>query len=178
MNKIKIENRILDSKSHELRNQKIIPGVIYGPTINTEPIKATLREIKKATEQPGEIYQVNHCDKSLFVKFENIQKDPVSHELLHFSLVQIPQGAEGKVEIPIQLNGTPFGVKKGGVLLTIKDSVTVNGKPRSIPKKIEADISNLKIGDKLTVHDLNIPKKVYAVDHRTDIIAVCRPPSD
>jgi large subunit ribosomal protein L25 len=70
----------------------------------------------------------------------------------------------------------PIGVKKGGTLVMIKDEVTVNGKPRAIPKKLEANISNMEIGDKLTVDDLMIPKKVDSLDDESEVVAICKPP--
>lgn len=112
----------------------------------------------------------------IFVKFGEIQRDPVTHDFIHFSLVQMPQGVENEVNIPVNLTGTPVGVKKGGVLVVMKDEITVNGKPRSIPERIVANVSGLDIGDKLTVDNLNIPNRVDAMEDESEVVAICRPP--
>ena len=59
MNKLNIELRNLDMKNNILRDMGTIPGVVYGPEMDTTPIKLTAKELSKALSKPGEIYQIN-----------------------------------------------------------------------------------------------------------------------
>jgi len=100
MNKFDIKNRNLDNKLHKMRENKVTPGVIYGPMINNTPIKATKKELQRVTKKMGEVYEVMYDESPVFVKFSEIQKDPVTNAFLHFSLMQLPQGTESKVDVP------------------------------------------------------------------------------
>ena len=176
MNKINIKNRHLENKNHELRDVGIVPGILYGPTVKNTAIQLSSKELRKVTSNPGEVYEVSQKNRTVFVKFGEIQTDPVSHDFIHFSLVQMPKGVENEVEVPVSFKGTPIGVKKGGTLLVMKDEIKVNGKPRAIPENVEVNITNLDIGDKITIDDLRIPKKINAIDDDSEIVAICQPP--
>ncbi len=177
MNRISIKNRSLESKPHELRAMGVVPGVIYGTNIENRPIKTAIQELIHATQGAGEVYEVMSENGRVYVKLDEIQKDPVSREILHFSLVQMPRGVVNEVSVPLNYEGTPLGTKNGGVLVIMKDEITINGMPRMIPENIAADVSKLEIGDKLTIGDLKIPKQVEAMDNNDEIIAFCKSPT-
>ncbi len=159
-----------------MRQQNIIPGVLYGPTIKNETIMATKRELQRVTSNLGEVYEVNSDRGTVYVKFDEIQKDPVTKEYIHFSLVQLPKGVENDVDVPLTFSGTPTGAKHGGTLVIIKDELTLTGKPSDMPHKISGDTSKLEIGDKLTIKDLKLPKGVTTTESEDEVIAVCMPP--
>jgi large subunit ribosomal protein L25 len=176
MDTLKIQKRNMNNKTHHLRDNGMIPGTIFGPTIDSFPIKLTHKQLREANENKGEVYRVKWQDNSFFVKFGEIQTDPITQEYLHFSLVQLPKNVENDVEIPVNLKGTPIGVKKGGTLVVMKNEVTINGVPRLIPDQVEANVSKLDIGDKLEVKDLKLPKKLDTKDNLSEVVAVCTPP--
>lgn len=176
MNKLNIIDRNLDTKSHMLRSKGMIPGVMYGPNISNKPIKTSLNEIKRATQNSGEIYKVSSRSGDILVKFGEIQKDPVSKEVLHFSLVEMPKGIKNELDLPVEFQGTPTGVKKGGVFIVLKDEITVNGKPKMMPESLEANVSKMEIGDKLLVKDINIPNKIESMEDDSLVVAICKPP--
>lgn len=175
MHTINIQNRKLDRSLHQLRKDGLTPGALYGESINSTPVKVSTKELKKVIARPESVFKVPTENGPIFVRFEEIQKDPITGHLIHFSLAQMPQGIKNEVEIPVHLQGVPVGVKKGGTLVQIKDEVTVNGKPRAIPSKVVANISSLDIGDKLTVDDLHVSGKVDTVDENSEVIAICKP---
>lgn len=177
MNKLKIEQRNTDKKIRLMRESGIIPGTMYGPNIDNTPIKVSETELKRALQKPGEVYQVKSKNRSVLVKFGEVQTHPVTNDFLHFSIVEMPRGEKSDIELPVDLKGTPIGVKKGGTLVVLKDEVTVSGMPKLMPEKLEANISQLDIGDKITVDNLKMPKKLETIDDDSEVIAVCQPPT-
>lgn len=178
MNTLKFVNRNLNIKNNQLREINYIPGSIYGSSINSKAIMATKKELIDASTQPGEVYKVvMNKNRSVFVKIQNIQRDPLTHEPIHFSLVQLPKGEVCEVEVPLELSGTPQGVKNGGVLLALKDKVNIVGLPKNIPEKIETNIKEMKVGDKLLIDDLKLKKNVEFSEDKEEILAVCKFPS-
>lgn len=177
MNKLNVKVRDIDRKVSDLRSSQVVPGIIYGPSIDSTPVKVPKNELRKVLDKSGEVYKVSSKRGPVMVKFEEIQKDPVSREILHFSLVELPKGVETSVEIPIELKGTPKGIKEGGILVTLRDELTINAKPVSLPDEISVDISKLEIGDKITVGDLNLSDKIDPELDNDEVIAICTSPT-
>ena len=177
MSKINIQHRDLSKKTEVMRKEGMIPGVIFGPTIENEPIELSSYALEKIMEQGGEIYKVPSKKGDIFVKFDEIQRHPLTRDFIHFSLVQLPKGVENEITIPINLSGEPIGVKNGGVLVVMKDEVTVRGMPRDIPKEIKGSIEALDIGDKITLADLKISKDIEFVAEDHEVVATCTPPT-
>ncbi|RZF21537.1 50S ribosomal protein L25 [Halobacteriovorax vibrionivorans] len=177
LTQLKIEDRDLHTKTHELRDMGLIPGTMYGPNVENTPVRASELDLKKAISKTGEVYEVKSKKRTIFVKFEEIQRDPVSKELVHFSLVELPKGETNEVEVPIVAMGEPAGRKKGGVLVLMHDNITLSGTPKDMPAKVEIDVSGLDIAENLTVADMKLPKKVEAMMDMEEVIAICRPPA-
>ncbi len=177
MNKLSIVKRNFHGKLHELRAQGIVPGVIYGPTIKSSIVKTSQAELKRATDKIGEVYSVRLNDLPLYVRLEEVQKDPRTGQFVHFSLVQLPRGVENKIEVPINLKGTPVGSKHGGMMVVLRDRVSISGLIKNIPIEMSADISHFDIGDKITVGDLKTEPGVKIQEDPEEVIAICQPPT-
>ncbi len=173
---LNIEKRNLRSKPQELRNHGLIPGILYGPTVKSSAVKASVQELRKAVNKAGEVYEVHSENGPIMVKFDEVQRDAVNQELIHFSLVQMPKGVENHICVPIEILGTPKGAKQGGTLVLMKDEIMLKGTPSTIPDAVTADISKLEIGDKLTLGELKLPKGIEAMEDADEVVAICKPP--
>lgn len=176
MIKINIDKRNLNNNNKKLRKQGFAIGSIYGANFNSIPVKAHASAVKNALAQVGEIYKIVTPDGPIMATFDEVQKDPVTNEIIHFSLLHTPRGHETELGIPINLTGTPAGVKKGGHLVHLKDEVTISGKPGSMPKLLNADVSDLNIGDKLVLADLDVPTGINVEENKQEVVVVCKPP--
>ena len=84
----------------------------------------------------------------------DIQFHPVSDKILHIDFYQLQDDKEVTMEIPVKLVGTAPGVISGGNLRFPNRKLRVRALPENLPDFINADISKLKIGDKLYVTEL------------------------
>lgn len=92
---------------------------------------------------------------------QEIQKDPVSGQLLHVDFVEIDLEKRAKFSVPLKFTGTPKGVELGGDLQVLRTEVQLCGRPLDIPDEIEADITALEQGGSgLSYGDLAIPAGV------------------
>ncbi|XP_019195370.1 PREDICTED: uncharacterized protein LOC109189090 [Ipomoea nil] len=87
-----------------------------------------------------------------------IHRDKETGKILNLVFVWAEDGSKLKVDIPIVLKGEDvcLGVKKGGHLNKARTSLRFLCPAEKIPQKIEVDVSNLDIGDKVLMHDLDI----------------------
>ena len=80
------------------------------------------------------------------------------------------------IKAKISIVGTPKGARKGGVLIILKDKLDLSDAPHSTYNRIVGDVSQLDIGDILTINDLQYSKKIKSNENRNKIIALCRAP--
>lgn len=176
MNKFTFRDRDLVYRARDLRKKDLIPGVIFGPNIKTMPIMAKRRELLKAIEASGEVYEVPLRRKKILVKIGEIQREPVSGRIIHFSLVQMPKGELSQIDVPLRLLGIPEGTKKGGNLVVLRPEIKVKGKPSLIPKFINGSVEKLNIGESLTIADLNLPTNIEILEEESEVVAICQAP--
>jgi large subunit ribosomal protein L25 len=80
------------------------------------------------------------------------------------------------VEVPVVLIGTPIGVKDaGGILEHLLREVEVECLPTDIPARLEADVSELSIGDTLHVSDIKAERVTIKTEADRAIATVVPP---
>lgn len=176
MNQLNIKNKELIYRAKNLREKGFIPGVLFGPKIKTRPIMTRRSELIRALDQEGEVYTAPLKGNEFLVKVGEIQREPVTGQIIHFSLVQMPRGERSQIDVPIEFKGIPIGTKKGGNLVVLRSELKIKGEPRRFPKSITGSVKNLEIGDKLMVKDLNLPKNIEVLEDLDEVVAVCQPP--
>jgi large subunit ribosomal protein L25 len=82
---------------------------------------------------------------------QDIQFHPVSDKILHIDFYRLFDDKEVTMDIPVAVKGTAPGVMAGGVLRLNKRKLKVKALPKHLPDAIDADISELEIGNKLYV---------------------------
>ena len=66
---------------------------------------------------------------------------------------------ELEVDVPVHLVGESVGLKEGGVLQQPNREVTIKVKPSDIPDTFDIDISELQIGETITVAEIRAKSK-------------------
>ncbi len=136
----------------DLRNAGQVPCVLYG---GGEPLHFSAEEIAfKSLVYTPDVHTVV-LDLGKGEKFDAVLQDiqfhPVTDAILHIDFYQVLEGKEIAMEIPIHTKGVARGVKNGGVLRYNLRRLKVKGIPANLPDFIEADVTSLKIGNKLYV---------------------------
>lgn len=135
-----------------LRNAGQVPCVLYG---GDQPLHFAADEIAfKDLVYTPDVYTVSielKGGEKFDAVLQDIQFHPVTDAILHIDFYQIFEDKEISMQIPVHTVGVPRGVKNGGVLRFNLRRMRVKGLPGNLPDFIEADISPLKIGNKLYV---------------------------
>ena len=140
-------------KVKKLRQNGKIPIRLFGGGIDPMPMQADASSLGKILSQAG-------FNSPIFVNFDSskeenvcfireIQRDPITEELLHIDLLKVDMSKKVTVEVPVRLFGVPDAVKNlGGILLQSINSIPVSALPLSIPESISVDVSILVDFDK------------------------------
>ncbi len=135
-----------------LRNAGLVPCVLYGGDEVTHFSAPTL-SFKELVYTP-DVYTVSLVlddGSKANAVLQDIQFHPVTDEILHIDFYKFDDDQPITMHIPVQTEGIPRGVKLGGVLRFNLRRITVRGKAKNLPDIITADVSPLRIGQKLYV---------------------------
>ena len=139
------------SEAQELRSQGYVPSVLYGsgqqvhfyaPAMLFRELLFTPDIYNVTLNIEGEIYNAILQER---------QFHPVNDALIHADFLQIIDGKEIKVDVPVKLIGTSSGVMKGGKMNQKLRKLRVQGLAKNIPDYVEVEISDLDLGKSVKV---------------------------
>lgn len=151
-------------KVKNLRLKGILPANVYGKGFESLTIGVDTAAFKTVYAQAGEtgVIQLSIDGVERPVLIHNIQRDPVSSEIIHVEFYQVNLKQKVKTNVPIVLVGeSPIVLSKTAVLLTLLSEVEVEALPTDLPEKIEVDTSVLtELSQEVLVSDLVVPSGV------------------
>ena len=162
---------LLGKKVRFLRRQGLTPANIYGRDVKSIPVQIDTTSLKQIIAKAGTsslvTLSISGEKKPVSIIMRGIQRDPLTHELLHVDLYQVQMESKIKLEIPIELVGESPAVKDlDGILIQNLSSVDIECLPAHIPYSFEVNIGQLtEIDQALYVRDL---ARSEAVDVLTD----------
>lgn len=100
---------------------------------------------------------------------------PGTEEILNVVFVWAPKHAKLKVDVPLVFKGEDVcpGLRKGGYLNTIKKTIGYLCPADLIPPYIDVDLSNLDIGEKLCMRDINVHPSLKLLSG-DDSLPICK----
>lgn len=169
-------NKRINNAAHSARRKRRegkIPGIVYGKKLGSLMFEIGAMELDKELSITGEHgvvnFDLNGYNGTAIIK--DIQKDPVTHKVMHIDLEEINKNGNIEAEVPIKFEGKEFLSTKGIVLQAQKNSVKVSCKPEDLPKSIEADVSKAKIGSVYKLSDLEVGSEISIVDDLKTVFA-------
>ncbi len=163
--------------ARRLRRDGRIPGIVYG---HDEPIPISIsgREFRKEfhTISESTLIRLAVDGKERQVLVKEYQEDIIKGDLLHIDFYEVEMGKALHTNVPIVLDGSPVGVREGGVLEHGIYELEISCVPKDLPAEIHIDISELQIGDSIHVADVTAPEGVTILNNGDQTIAVCASP--
>jgi len=180
------EQRSIDVKKREtvgananrrLRAQGQIPAVVYGGGKDTVPIQVdrkTLIDLLKSGGSENAIFLLKLADsggQERHAMIRDLQVDPVSRQVVHIDFQRILMTERVRVQVPIELVGTAYGVKtESGLLDFVHREVQVECLPGDIPRHVELDVTPLHIGQHVEARELTLPDGVVLAEEPDRVI--------
>ena len=145
------------SSTKALRNAGKVPCVVYG---GEKPVHFSADEISfsKLIYTPNAHTVAISLDEKSEINaiVQDIQFHPVSEKILHIDFLQLFEGKEVTMIIPVKYEGNAPGVRnEGGILSKNKRKLIVKALPKDLPDFIKADISTLNLNDNITISDVS-----------------------
>jgi len=170
------------SVARRLRRSGKTPGILYGgpSPVNIAVDPREVFRIIHGHEGSTQLLRVTFAGSkdSRMVILRDLQLDPVSEDLVHVDLQEVNMDKPIQVTVALRHVGEPIGVRDTqGILEMVLREVQVSCLPANIPEDIKADVSNLAIGDVLTVAELAVPEGVRVLTDRAQAVATVAPPA-
>ena len=147
--------------SRVLRRDGKVPAILYGP--KTETIKLAIDKLdlepifkSGAVAQKLLKLEIVGTEGGRNVMIKEVQRHPVSLNLLHLDLYEVSMDQKIKVMVPVVTTGKCRGVEMGGMLQIIRRELEVLCRPDQIPEHISIDITDLDVGDSFHVESLQL----------------------
>jgi large subunit ribosomal protein L25 len=110
------------------------------------------------------------------VMVSDIQRDPLSREVLHVDFHQINMNENVKANVRIAAEGDSQGVREGGILQMILHELEVQCLPGSIPDAISVDVGSLLVGESLLVSDIKLPEGIEILTDTEQVVVTILAP--
>ena len=138
-----------------LRNAGKVPCVLYGgdQALHFSADELSFSKIVYTPNVYTALIELEGGEKFKAI-LQDIQFHPVTDQILHVDFYELSENKEVTMDIPLRLIGSAPGVMLGGNLRNPYRTLKVRAIPAKLPDFINAEVSELNIGDKLTIADL------------------------
>ena len=167
MNSLKATKRTTASSGqiNKLRSDGFIPAILYGGeknNINISLKKIHLKDIINTETFMSKVYDLDIDGSKERVLPRDVSFHPMSDEPIHIDFMRIIKGSKLILEIPVKfinLDKSP-GLKKGGVLNTVRRKIELKCPAENIPNEIVVDLNNTEIGTSIKISSVKLPPNV------------------
>lgn len=164
--------------ARKLRAVGRVPAVVYGQGIEPASVSVDAKELYHVLHAGGAnvLLDLIVDGKPQLALARDVQRDHIRNRFVHVDFLAVSRTEKITIAIPVQVNGESVGVKAGGVLEHHLWEIQAECLPGDVPDAIEADISELAVGDSLKVSDLPVPSGVTILSAEDELVLAVVPP--
>jgi large subunit ribosomal protein L25 len=167
-------------EARRVRRAGRVPGVLYGGGEQPLSFDVDARELRLALAGAGAVLDLSvDGDKPTPVMLKEAQRHPVRGETVHVDLLRVRLDKPIHAIVALELTGVDEspGAREGGVLEQITRELNVEALPTAIPEAIVHDVSEMQIGETLTLAAVTPPPGVALLDDPEEtVLATLTPP--
>ena len=183
MNKLNATKRSKAEKLESIRNNGMIPAVVYGAGVENQPISVPASTFAKILKVAGEtstivleIAGATEKEKATNVDalIHEVQVDPIKGFPIHIDFLAIDVNKPIEVTIPLEFTGLAMAEKDGlGTLVKVIHEVDVEALPKDLPHSISVDVTGIAtLEDVIHVKDIVLPKGVTMITNLDEVVAL------
>ncbi|NLY35814.1 MAG: 50S ribosomal protein L25 [Tissierellia bacterium] len=145
------------SENKQLRKDLRVPAVLYGSHIDPKPISLGHTELIKfiRDHHVGSSLNLELEGEEYFVILKDVQTHPVRGHILHLDFQALQAGEKVRVTIPVFLHGLDK-IHDDLIVQELNTEIELSVLPQFLIDSIIVDVSEVKVGDSLSIADLPI----------------------
>ncbi len=175
------KRNIFGKKTKRLRRAGLIPATLYGPRMEPVSLQLQERDLRRVLNRAGTnqliSLWIDEADEARMTLAREVQRDVMTHSLLHVDLYEVVMTEKITAEIPITLVGeAPIVAQKMGLLVRGLDSVRVHCLPGELIESIDVDLSALTEDDEvILVQDLVVDEAIELLTNPEEVVVKVLP---
>ncbi len=146
------------NKVSKLRNEKLIPGVVYKKGEDTKSLQVDARMFEHVFRRAGttSVIDLELGGEKLSVIIKEVQMHPVKNKMLHIDFQELNMDEKIKVLVPVNLLNRDEIRLQPSVLTQLLNEVEVECLPGDIPNTADVDVQDMDFTAPMFVKDLDI----------------------
>lgn len=162
------------------RASGVLPAVVYGETVPTQPISVPYKEFEKVYKAAGEstLVRLDVAGEPRNVLIHDIAFDPITGKTLHADFLAVRMDKALRARVPLEFIGEAPAVKnEGGILVKVAHELEVEAMPADLPHSLPVNIGSLTaFGSRILLQDISAPRGVRILGPLDEAIAVVNAP--
>jgi large subunit ribosomal protein L25 len=166
-------------EARRLRRTGSVPGILYGGGEDPVAFSVDARLLRQTLAHAGAVLELSIGGSAATpVVIKESAHHPVTGEIIHLDLLRVRLDVAINATVVLDLVGADDspGVKEGGVLEQVTRELTIEALPGDIPDTIQLDVSELQIGDTVTLDAVTPPRGATLVDDPETVVATLSAP--
>jgi large subunit ribosomal protein L25 len=166
---------VIGKQVKALRRSGLVPLVMYGANMKPLALQADGKELFRVLRQAGgsRLIAVSTGDGLQMALARDVQREPISGNILHVDLLAVSMTERIRVEVPLAFEGKSPAVRRGeGVLVQGLDTVEIECLPGDLIDRIHVNLDGLeKVGAVIHVSDLQVPAAIKILTDPDEMVA-------
>jgi large subunit ribosomal protein L25 len=171
------------NENRRLRKTGMAPAILYNDDPNevSTALSVPVKTVDLTLQNLGDnaLYDVQVGSRTAVARVVDLQRDPVSGQLIHVDFTPVNMRERIEVTVPLTLVGEAPGVNEDdGVLQQVAYDVQVESLPGNIPQEIEVDVSELHMNENLALGDIAMPGGLTLISDPEEVAVTVTAPTE
>ncbi len=161
-----------------IRKANRIPVIVYGSGVEENiDASADFHEITRALNTGrgrNILCELDYNGKKIRAVPYQLEVHPVRESVIHVDFLAVREGEKITVTVPLTTEGRSKGQLSGGELIRPRRNIKVKCSPDNIPNNIPIEITELEIGDKIKISEVEYPEGIEPIYQEDVPVVVIR----
>ncbi|MGH1368373.1 MAG: 50S ribosomal protein L25/general stress protein Ctc [Maritimibacter sp.] len=169
--------------ARQARREGNVPGIVYGGGADPLPINVPFNVLLKKLKQGRFLSTLFNLkvegQDDVRIICRNVQRDVVKDLPTHVDFMRLHRDTRISLFIHVEFinEDEAPGIKRGGVLVVVRNEVELSVIAGDIPEKIVVDLAGREVGDVIHISDVTLPDGARPTVDRDFVIANLSAPS-
>lgn len=155
-----------------LRKEGQLPAVVYGHGKDPVHVAVDSKKLNHLLHEQAHLLTFNIDGNKDSVLIKDVQWDYLGDTIIHADFTRVDLSETVTVEIEIEFVGEAIGLKENGTYIEHPTtSIEVECRADSIPSSVPVDVSELTVGNTITVADVKLGDGVTAASDGDTVLA-------
>lgn len=155
--KVQVREQLGSRANKRLRDQGLVPAVVYGHKEAVLPIAVNRKEVARHLDAGAHLFDLAISGQTEHVLVKEVQYDHLGIDVLHVDFSRVDLNERVEVTVPIELKGEPKGEKDGAVLQQILNTLEIECLVTEIPHSIVVDVTHMEKDSVLHLSEVKLP---------------------